>query len=354
MPNSRRALAPVLAAAALALAGVLAAARPAAPQPPPKDWRPEPFPARIDLIGAEIFGVDKGHSHLGFSVGFLELSRVRGTFGDWAATLLYDDERPERSSVTVVIDAASIDTGGEFRDRDLRSAEFFDVEKHPHIVFRSTRIEPLGGERYRVHGELAIKGIGRPVAIEMTRTARRAPDRAWGNIRVVAGGKVTLKRREFGLLGREFWGDIVVGEEVEVELEIVANRFNYDRWSFPSEGGKPPAGEEVWKTLEQAGAAAAAARFRELRRSQPEAWDFSPLQLGIVINRLMQRRRVEEALPLLAAGAEAYPALGRREEAIAMYEKVQAMVPLSTEAMEMLRRLRESAPAVAGKRRTGG
>ncbi len=202
-----------------------------------------------------------------------------------------------------------------------------------------------------MHGDLTIKGTTRPVAIEMTRTVRRQPDQAWGNVRMAATGKLTLQRRDFGIGGNEFWG-MVIGETVEIELEILANRPNYDRWSFDSRE-KPSAGEEVWKALEQDGAEAAAARFRELRRTQPDAYNFDAGQLGIAINRLMQRRRLEEALPLLAAGIEAYPdepgfyarsgeaqaALGRRDEAIALYEKARALNPEGTEAMEMLRRL---------------
>ncbi len=347
-----RTLTRALALAALALCCAACYGKRAEAQGPPKDWKPEPFPARIEMIGAEIFGIDRSHSHVGFTAGFLDLSKVHGRFDDFTATILYDDERPERSSVTLVIDAASIDTGGEHRDKDLRGANFFDVEKHPRIVFRSTRLEPLGGERYRVHGDLTIKGVTKPIAIEMTRTVRRQPDRAWGNIRMAAAGKVTLQRKDFGIAGNEFWGDLVIADAVDVELEIVGNRFNYDRWSFQSQD-KPSAGEEVWKTLEKDGAAAAAVRFRELKRTQPEAWDFAAGQLGLVINRLMQRRRLDDALLLLAAGIEAYSdeagfyarsgeaqaALGHREEAIRLYEKAHALAPDGTEAMEMLRRL---------------
>jgi tetratricopeptide (TPR) repeat protein len=179
---------------------------------------------------------------------------------------------------------------------------------------------------------------------------------------MAAAGKLTLSRRDFGILGGEFWGDLVVAEEVEVELEILGTRPNYVRWSFPSQG-KPPAGEEVWKALETAGAAAAAARFRELRATQPEAYDFGAGQLALVVSRLMQRRRLEEALPLLAAGIEAYPdepafytrsgeahaGLGHREEAIAMYEKALSLDPDGTEAREMLRRLRPAGARASGR-----
>jgi polyisoprenoid-binding protein YceI len=337
-----------LGVASLVLLAATALAQPAATPPPA-----EPFPARLDLVGAEIFSIDRAHSYLGFSIGFLDLSKVRGTFGDYEATILYDDERPETSSVTLVIDAASIATQSEFRDRDLEGPSFFDVEKHPRLRFQSTRFESLGGERYRVHGDLTIKGVTKPIAIDMTRTARRAPDAAWGNIRLAATGAVTIKRRDFGLLGNEFWGQ-AIADEVAIELDIVGLRFNYDRWGFNSKD-KPSIGEVLWQGLEAGGTAtAAAARFRELQATQPDAYTFGAGQLGIVVNRLMQRRRAAEALELLAVGREAYPdepgfwarsgeahaALGHRDEAIRMYEKAQELKPDGTESAEMLRRLR--------------
>lgn len=323
-------------------------ADPPKPEPP----RPEPLPARIDLIGAEIFGIDRTHSQLSFTIGFLGLSKVRGSFNDYAATILYDDVHPERSSVTLSIDANSIDTANEGRDKDLRGELFFDVQKHPRIVFRSTRIESKGKGQYVVNGDLTMKGITKAIAILMQRTAARGPDAAWGNIRIGGAGSVTVKRSDFGIAGNEFWGK-AISDEVTIDLDILGNRFNYDRWSWQSRE-KPSIGEAVWKTLESDGAAAAAARFRELRKTGADQYNFDPGQLGIAVNRLMQRRRAEEALLLLAAAIEAWPeqpgfyarsgeayaVLGRREDAIRMYEQAQQLMPDGTESAEMLRRLR--------------
>lgn len=335
---------------AVLVATLLVAASAFAQAPPPQKF--EPFPARIDLIGAEIFGVDRSHSSFGFTIGFLGMSKVRGAFNDYAATILYDDVRPERSSVTVTIDANSIDTANEGRDKDLRGEKFFDVEHFPRISFRSTSIEPKGKDRWLVHGDLTIKGHTKAIAFPMARTAARGPDKGWGNIRIGGSGSVVIARKDFDILGNEFWG-AALADDVLVEMDILGNRPNYDRWSWQSRD-KPSIGEVVWKTLESDGAAAAAAKFRELRKSSPEQYNFDPGQLGIAVNRLMQRRRAEEALQLLAAAIEAWPEqsgfyarsgeayamLGKREDAIRMYEKVHELVPDGTEANEMLRRLR--------------
>ena len=309
-------------------------------------------PARIDLIGAEIFSVDRAHSYFGFSIGFLGMTKVRGTFNDYAATILYDDKHPERSSVTVSIDAASIDTGNEGRDRDLKAEPFFDVANHPRIRFRSTSIEHKRGDEYIVHGELTMKGVTRAVDIPMTRTVPRTADKGWGNIRIGGAGKTTVRRKDFGVNGTAFWSE-AISDDVLIEIDLLGNRFNYDRFGFDSRE-KPSIGEVVFKTADANGGAAAAAQFRELRRDKPNDYNFGPGQIGVAISRLMQHRRIADALELLNAAVEAYPnesgfyarsgeayaTLGKREEAIRMYEKVLTISPEGTEALEMLRRLR--------------
>ena len=304
------------------------------------------------MLGAEIFSIDRSHSYLGFTIGFLGMNKVRGTFNDYAATIVYDDAKPERSSVTLVIDPKSIDTHGEMRDRDLQGEKWFDTEKHPQIVFQSTRIERKGNERFLVHGDLTMKGITKSIAIPMTRTVPRTPDAAWGNVRIGGTGATTISRHDFGVDGPEFWGK-ALADNVEIEIDILGNRPNYDRWNFPSKDNKPAVGEVLAKTAEASGGAAAAAQFRELRAQRPDDYTFGPQQLGTVILRLIQHRKIDDALALLNAAVEAYPeeagfharlgevyaTLGDRPRAIAAYEKAQALNPGGTEAKEMLRRL---------------
>ncbi len=304
------------------------------------------------MIDAEIFGIDRSHSYLGFSIGFLGMSKVHGTFNDYTATILYDDAKPERSSVTVVIEAKSIDTHGEMRDRDLQGAAWFDTEKFPQIVFQSTGIERKGGERYAVHGNLTMKGVTKAVTIPMTRTVPRTPDAAWGNIRIGGTGAVTIGRHDFGIDGPEFWGKALT-DTVDIEIDLLGNRPNYDKWNFQSKD-KPSIGEVLLKTVESGGGAAAATQFRELRAQKPDDYNFAPQQLGTLILRLMQHRKIDDALALLEAAVEAYPeeagfrarmgeayaTLGDRPRAIAAYEKAQALNPNGTEAKEMLRRLK--------------
>jgi polyisoprenoid-binding protein YceI len=110
----------------------------------------------------ERYVVDPAHTAVGFAVRHLGLSKVRGSFAGVSGAVFYDSLRPERSSVTVLIEAASLDTGNERRDEDLK-ANFFDVERFPRITFQSTGLEREAGG-YRLHGLLGIRDSLRAIA----------------------------------------------------------------------------------------------------------------------------------------------------------------------------------------------
>jgi len=332
--------------ARLVLVFLLAASGHVAGSPDPASW------GRIDAIGAELFAVDAAHSYVGFTIGFLGLTKVRGTFKSYSAAILYDEKDPTRTSVTVVFDPASIDTGNEGRDKDLKGPRFFDVEKYPRMSFQSQSIEKAGKDRYLVRGTLEMHGVQREIVFPMTQTVARMPDSAWGNIRVGGEAAVKVKRTDFGILGNEFWGARTLSDEVEVEIAILGNRFNFEKWSWDSRA-KPSIGEVLSKTVETAGAPAAVAQYRELKEKSGNDYNFSADQLGLLGNRLLQRRRFPEAMEifrLLAAEApkeavaqarigEVYAAMGDREAALAAYRKALELAPRNAEAIEMVRRL---------------
>ncbi len=109
--------------------------------------------------------LDPAHSSVIVSARHMMVTTVRGRLQVVDATIDFDPEHPERGSVEARIDAASIDTGVAPRDEHLRSPDFLDAAQHPHITFRSTRIEPAG-DGYRIHGDLTIRGVARPVTLD--------------------------------------------------------------------------------------------------------------------------------------------------------------------------------------------
>ncbi len=166
---------------------------------------------------------DTAHSHVGFSVRHLMISKVRGQFDKWSGTFEYDESEPSRSKLEVHIDAASIDTRDEKRDAHLRSPDFFDVEKFPELVFRSTGVEK-DGDDFLVAGDLTIHGVTRGVQLKVESLGRTKDP--WGGERAGFSATASVNRKDFGL----HWnvaletGGMLVGEKIEIGIEIEAVR----------------------------------------------------------------------------------------------------------------------------------
>ena len=328
---------------------------PAADSPSPPPWGP------IAMIQAEPFDVDEAHSYLGFTIGFLGMTKVRGSFKKYDAWVVYDDKDPARSSATVIIDVESIDTGLEFRDKDLKSPRFFDAAKFPRIVFQSERVERAGPDRYVVHGTLEIRGIRRAIDLPMTQTVARQADTGWGNVRVGGSGGLTLKRSDYGISGGDFWGGKVLSDEVEVVVDLLASRGNYEKWGFQSRE-KPSAGEAAWEVYEHKGADAALAHWNDLKKTRPAEFNFAASEAALVGNRLYQRREYAGAIAFLRLGLDSEPkqpagfhcqigevelSLGHRDAALAAYRKALELDKDSAAAIEMLRRLEPPRSAIS-------
>ena len=148
------------------------------------------------------------------------VSKVRGRFTKFIGTVRLDDGDLSQSSIEASIDAASIDTGTAQRDTHLRSADFFDVDRFPELRFQSTRIEKLGGEGYRVIGDLTIRDVTREVVLE-AEYAGRGKD-PWGNERVAFAARTSIDRKDFGLGWNQVLeaGGVLVGDRVDIELDV--------------------------------------------------------------------------------------------------------------------------------------
>ena len=165
--------------------------------------------------------IDRSHSEVAFQVRHL-LSKVRGRFSDFSGTIQYDETRPENSRVAVSIQTRSIDTAEPDRDKHLRSADFFDVEKYPTLTFESTSVTPRGGDIYDVAGDLTIHGVTRRVVLPASFLGT-AQD-PWGNTKFVFEAELSLNRKDFGLNWNAALetGGFLVGDEVKVMLSIQA------------------------------------------------------------------------------------------------------------------------------------
>lgn len=165
--------------------------------------------------------IDRSHSEVAFQVRHL-LSRVRGRFSEFTGTIQLDEANPANSTVDVTIHAASIDTAEADRDRHLRSADFFDVERYPTLRFVSTTVTPRAGNAYDVTGHLTIHGVTREVRLPASFLGT-AQD-PWGNTKFVFEAELTLNRKDYGLTWNAALetGGFLVGDDVKVSLSIQA------------------------------------------------------------------------------------------------------------------------------------
>ena len=166
------------------------------------------------------YAIDNSHSTVGFSVPILGgLSQVKGKFTDFAITLNNDEKDITKSSVSVVIKATSVDTGIEGRDRHLRTADFFDVEKFPEITFKSEQIEKKG-KQFIAHGPLTMHGVTKEIELPFTVNGT-FKNPTTNKIAVGYSAKMVLNRRDFGINYSRQDSPTFVGDNITVEIELI-------------------------------------------------------------------------------------------------------------------------------------
>lgn len=169
------------------------------------------------------WNLDMAHSAIAFSVRHMMVSTVKGNFKDFSAELELDPDDLTRSSVKAVVKVASIDTRDPQRNGHLTSPDFFDAEKYPDMTFQSTRVESLGGDRYRVLGDLTIKETTRPVTLDVTYLGQQTSP--YGVKAAGFEASARISREEFGLTWNVALdtGGVLVGDEVKISVDAEAN-----------------------------------------------------------------------------------------------------------------------------------
>jgi polyisoprenoid-binding protein YceI len=167
------------------------------------------------------YKIDKAHSEIIFQVRHL-LTKVRGRFRDFEGAIEFDRERPEQSSVTFTIQAASIDTSEPQRDTHMRSDDFFATDTFPTLSFKSTKITARGSQLYDVQGDLTIHGVTKRVVLPVTHLGT-AKD-PWGNEKLGFEAETAIHRRDYGLNWNAALesGGLLVGDEVRISVSIQA------------------------------------------------------------------------------------------------------------------------------------
>jgi polyisoprenoid-binding protein YceI len=167
------------------------------------------------------WNVDPSHSEVAFTAKHLVVSKVRGRFADYSVSLTVADD-PTHSSVEVDIRADTITTGDEKRDAHLTSPDFLDVGRFPTLSFRSSTVEPVGDDSWRVQGDLTIRDVTRPVALDVEFLG--VTEDPWGNQRSGFTAVAEIDREDWGLTWNQPLanGGVLVGRKVRIEIDVQA------------------------------------------------------------------------------------------------------------------------------------
>ena len=164
--------------------------------------------------------IDAIHSHVSFAVRYLMVSTVRGRFNRMRGQIHIDESQPAHSWVEAEVDVATVDTQNEQRDAHLRTADFFDADTYPTITFKSTKVEAVSGQEYRVTGDFTMHGVTKSVTFDVE----------YGGQSNMAGPRVGLtattkiNRKDFGLSFGAIVeaGQVALGEIVTIEIDVEA------------------------------------------------------------------------------------------------------------------------------------
>ncbi len=174
----------------------------------------------VPVSSATEHNIDVKHSNVGFSIPILGgISEVHGKFTDFTVTINYDEADVTKSSVNAVIKAASIDTGIEGRDKHLRNADFFDVEKYPEITFKSSKVEKKG-KQLMAHGTFTMRGVSKEIVLPITMTGKFVDPKT---SKTSYGFSSTLKinRMDYGVSYQSKGNENFLGKVVEIKLTLL-------------------------------------------------------------------------------------------------------------------------------------
>jgi polyisoprenoid-binding protein YceI len=174
-------------------------------------------------MALENWNIDVVHSTVGFTVRHLMVSKVHGLFTKWSGSFAFDETNPAASHVEVTIEVASVDTREPQRDAHLRSGDFFEVEKFPHMTFKSTSV--AGSKNaFKVTGDLTLRGVTKPVVLDVEYSGRvKHPQMGE---RVGFSAHTSINRKDFGVSFNQVLdtGGLAVSEKVDINLEVEATK----------------------------------------------------------------------------------------------------------------------------------
>lgn len=169
-------------------------------------------------VSIAVWKFDPMHTQVEFSAKHLGMMTVRGHFNEVTAGGAIDPDNPENTFIEATINTASIRTHNDQRDKDLRSSNFLEIDKYPTMTFKSTRAEHVDGDRYKVTGDLTIKGTTKPVTLNVVKYGE-FNDPMMGH-RIGYAAETKINRKDFGIrFDAMLDGKFVVSNEIQINIE---------------------------------------------------------------------------------------------------------------------------------------
>jgi len=175
--------------------------------------------AANSALAADEYSIDAAHSSVGFAVKHMVISTVKGSFADVSGVIMYDESDVTKSSVDVVIKAASVNTNNQKRDDHLKSPDFFDTASHPDITFKSSKIEKTK-DGLVMTGTLTIRGVAKEVSMPLELTDTMTDP--WGSVRFGAETSLEINRQDYGVSWNNVLdnGGLVVSDNVKIQISV--------------------------------------------------------------------------------------------------------------------------------------
>ncbi len=175
-------------------------------------------------LPAATYQIDGAHSTAGFTVRHMMVANVSGAFTKLTGSVDYDPANPGQARIDVTIEAASVNTRNDGRDKHLRSADFFDVDNHPTIRFLSRRVEKVGEGRLRVTGDLTLRGVTKEVVLDVDGPTPEVQQQS--TFRMGASATARINRKDFGVSYHRVMdnGGLAVSDEVRINIDVALVR----------------------------------------------------------------------------------------------------------------------------------
>ena len=166
------------------------------------------------------WAIDTNHAQTDFRIRHMGVSTVRGSIGGVTGTIVWDENDLTKSSVNATIDATTVTTNNGMRDKDLKSANFFNIEKYPTITFKSTAVNRVNG-KLQVTGDLTLAGVTKPVTLDVD--GPTAPQKGMGGKTVIGlSATGTVKRSDFNFAPK--YPAAMLGDEVQITIDVEADQ----------------------------------------------------------------------------------------------------------------------------------